>query len=546
MEQKLELTRRQKLAGFVFKSQTKFLRNFWKSDLSKPPSTRQKLFWNDESQRVLLATGRKTSKTLNIEARIIRSGITNRRRDGSVDERMFVTPGDNQMTPVWDRVLTRIHHNPLFYYLEESSQKNEGTINFRTGQKWYFRIEGSSGTDTNMIGLRCAEIVGDEMALGNSVCHRSRLQSALPTCRWMYCGVPNGVRHTPFWTLDQTEKGRRWARHKFSTFVNPLYWDPKEIESLKEDYTEGTQDYITQVMGGWGEEVFSSFPPGSMLVSERLPYRVVKLLSNDIPRELDMLSSVRVDARLNLPRVNAYEYVIGMDYGYLQDPTQIGIAYRTKEEENSWYMLARIRIDGATPNAQARFLQYLAWIIGERKIARIYIDQGNAGIAVATQLLESEFGAWWSKVLGDFAAGEMIEVDVAGKSREELEQEGLIPQEIKKVGRKQHFTQLLQASLLAARADLPGTLARLTLGKDEELVQELIDTRERKTETGRVVYLPRMAAHNQPVDHATDMLRNIIAAIADAMVMGRDNEEDMGEGWTDEPLFGQPITVFPW
>ena len=552
MQPRKTLTRQQKLFAMLCASQVHFMRFFWKDMLSLPPSTRQKTFWSDASERVMLATGRKTGKTIYLEARIVRHAITY--TGEHMSERMVVTPGDNQMTPIQDRLLTRINMNPLFRLLKggpnRNWNKNEGLLTF--GRiKWYFRIDGSSGTDANMVGLRLDEIIGDEMQLTIKVTHRSRQQSALPDCKWLYCGVPNGVRHTPFWEIDQSEAGIDWKHYKFSTYANPLYWDVKRRDQLRQDYTEGSQDYITLVMGGWGEEVFSSFPPGSLAIDELLPYRIAALQASEIPFDLDMTALARISAKIQLPRVDALRYVIGMDYGMLQDPSELGIFYQQRKGDDetdydgntinvTWRMLGRIQIEGASPQAQARVLQCVAWILVERLIAVVCLDQAHAGIAVATELLESEQRAWWANVMIDANSGGTIEVDVAARRREELEEAGgQIVQVIKKVRRKQYATQQLQGALLAAKANLPNAALRLWLGKDDELIQELIDTREKKSEAGNIIYIPRSAAAHRPVDHNTDMLRDGVMAALEAK--NRDESEgdsaDDGTGWTEHPLF---------
>jgi hypothetical protein len=526
MKPKRILTDKQKAFGLLLASQTSFMRVFWKDDLSRPPSTRQKLLWNDYSDRVILATGRKTGKTIMLEARLVRGGITRRQND-ALDERMVVTPGDNQRNPIWTRVTTKIRRNSLFSLILKREHKNEGVLEWHTGVIHYFRIDGADGSDSNMVGLRLSEIIGDEMQLTHAVTHNSRKQSALPGCRWLYCGVPNGVRHTPFWEIDQSAVGRTWSRHKLSSYVNPLFWLATERQRLIEDYGEGTQDYITQVIGGWGEEVFSSFPPGSIAVDERMPYRVVRLRQQDLPGEVDLDALVYMTGRVLIPRVDAERYVVGMDYGQLQDPTQLGIAYQVDTSTIDWKMLMRIQVDGASVPAQSRLLQLIAWILTERLLARVCLDQQHAGLGVAQNLMEGQFGSWWAGTLLDFNANGTELVDPAGAAREDLELDGRIRQEPKKVRRKQYYTQILQSALLAAKTNSTGSKLRLWLGNDADVIQELIDTRERKTEAGNIVYLPRKMATHRPEDHNTDMARAIVAAALAAQDSEMDDTDEI-------------------
>lgn len=535
------LTLRQKMFATVLHRQTAFLRWFWQNEITLPPSTRQKCLWNDESERVLLCTGRKSGKTLYIEGRVIRKSLIYRGK--SLSERMFFTPGDNQINPTRERLITKIQGTPLFRMMLKGYNKNEGTLNWHTRVIWHIRIEGSFGDDRNMVGLRLEEQIGDEMAFSNLVCHRSRMQSALPGCKWLYCGVPNGVRHTPFWALDQSREGKSWSRHKTSTFTNPLYWPEKTRDQLIEDYGRGTQDFITQVMGGWGEEVFSSFPPGALAIDDRLPYRMARIQGHEIPLEIDAVTLARLAAKLRLPRLpEVYQYVIGYDYGYLQDPGELGVAYRLRKEDTVWKMLFRIEILGANPLAQGRLFQFVGWFLGENRIARACLDMSHAGIAVATHLRElPDWGSYWNRKLFDFNANGVVAVDPRGENED---QPPLSREQMKKVRRKVWFTQKLQAALLAARTDMPADVA-LWLGKDPELEQELVDTREKKTEAGNIVYIPRNDGHKRPVDHATDMLRGIVAAALLAQEdtsEGEYDEEWAGAvGFTEHSLFPAPV-----
>lgn len=539
MKAKRVVTENQILFAAMLQDQTLFMRHFWRADLTLPPSTRQKTFWNDESPRKLLCTGRKTAKTLYAEAVQVRYGIDHSAAAGAIEECMVTTPGDHQIAPIWDRVINRIDNNPLFRLFCRAHPKNEGKIEFWTGVIWYYRIDGSSGTDANMIGLRCKYIIGDEQALAVRVCHNSRKQSALPDCKWFYGGVPNGVRHTIFWELDQTRIGGDWSRYKFSTYVNPLYWKAKAFQTLKDDYGEGSQDYTTQVMGGWGEEVFSSFPPGSIAIDERLPYALTKLNNTDLPPDIYPLNRSILYNRLRIPRLNAAQYVIGMDYGFLQDPTEIVVAYREDVGGTTWKTCARIELTGCDPKAQARFLNILAEGLNYGMIGSVCLDQASGGLAVAMDLLnDSIMGQWWTQRLIDYNAGGTIEVDViTPETKAALENEGVVvPMQKKKVRRKQYAMQTLQLALINAKHGLEGNL-KLWLASDAELVQELIDTREKKTEGGYTVYVPRMDSGNRPIDHITDALRTLVLACQNAQVREEMETGDEVE-YVEMDLFG--------
>ena len=97
-----------------------------------------------------------------------------------------------------------------------------------------------------------------------------------------------------------------------------------------------------------------------------------------------------------------------------------------------------------------------------------------------------------------------------------------------KVRRKQYITGELQKALVAAKSGLVDRRS-LFLGKDEDMRQQLMDTREQKMPSGYITYISG-GKHNEPLDHITDALRCITAASAWA----EENEitEETGAGLT--------------
>jgi len=178
------------LFGLMFFDQILFSRWFWKKDLSLPMSIPQKLMYADIAEKRLNCTGRKTAKTILLESRLIRESCIHQGDLQEPDEAMFFTPGQAHMTPVEDRIMSRLQAHPIFSLFRIGYNKNLGTLDLATGLRWYFRIEGTTGRETNMVGPRTIFMFGDELAFGNSACERGRKQTALPGCQWMYCGVP--------------------------------------------------------------------------------------------------------------------------------------------------------------------------------------------------------------------------------------------------------------------------------------------------------------------------------------------------------------------
>ncbi len=66
----------------------------------------------------------------------------------------------------------------------------------------------------------------------------------------------------------------------------------------------------------------------------------------------------------------------------------------------------------------------------------------------------------------------------------------------------------------------------LWLGKDVEVIQDLIGTREQKMASGYVVYMGRSIGKHKMMEHTTDMLRAVVAAALRARDLGESVGED--------------------
>jgi len=497
------------LFGLLLRHQIQFARFFWRVELSLPLSFEQRLMYGDESGRILYCTGRKTAKTIRLESKIIQISLLHQAGGA---EAIFFTPGQVHMTPVRDRITTRLNKNPLFRAILVNFNKNEGTLDFASGLRWFFAIEGSSGTEKNMVGFRCLYIIGDELAFGNQRCHDGRLQSALPGCEWVYAGVPHGVRDSPFYRLDQTGEGVGWSRHKVDTYANPLYQTEEARAQLIKDYGgENTQQYITQVLGEWGEEVFSSFPPGSIAIKPGLPYTYQEFTGKQLER---FIKADNLNSYVRLPRVDASRYIISVDHGFSPDPSTVGVFYEAKEKE--WYQLARFKLLRVTDIHQAKFLNFLNVGLLDKKVDVICTDENSLLDQLRDVDDPSSLGHkddYVSKCLLA-QAGSTIEVGVneAGDP-------------IKK-RLKRWMMEELRKAMTYANLDLPYDY-HVWLAQDDEVEQELRGTTERTTPAGRVVYMPERRGE----EHNAEMLRHLIWALHHITEPRYQEESLEGLGW---------------
>lgn len=517
---------------------------FWPDDLTMKGeelphlSLEQLLMFSDQSDKVLFCTGRKISKSLVVECQILRQAITEEIKPGQTVEGLITTPRESQMDVLYGRIIKKFHQDPLIDALilkEMGGDKPE--THFRNGFKWFWRIEGLGGTDTNMIGIRARRILGDEQQLGNWICHDSRKMSALPDCTFLYAGVPNGVRGTPFYALDQTNQGSEWSRHKYPTFINPLYYGDEEKRKLAKDFDgENSFAYLTQVLGEWGDETISSFPPGTIAVKRDLPPYIHEYRGDQItPYALsDTLGTV-----IRVNRIHCYQYAMGIDYGATSDPSVIILASRGNQEA-PWLEQIRITLAGVPIPHQTSVVHYLVNFVMEGTCIGISTDS----IPLADELVRKFSGTLLaSRIFNANPGSATLLMNDDGSPK--IDERG----KPVKMRNKQYMTELLRRMMLCANMNLDGI--KLWLGDDAELVEELAGTTERKTEAGFTVYYsPKRgnAWNNDPhlqSDHNRDALTYLAHAISTGILMSGDNYSEMALlescGWA-----GITDQVNPW
>jgi hypothetical protein len=503
--------------GLVLLDPLLIIVRYWEGDITMDDGTQdisieQRLMFCDESDYVLLCTGRKIAKTLGLERDIIQIGLTHRQR-GTLDEALFFTPAQAHMNPVRDRIYSKIQREPLFMEMIERNigsghammSKGEGILQFKTGLKWHFRIEGTSGSDVNMVGLRARYIVGDECAFSNEACHKSRINTALPGCKWKYCGVPNGVRGTPFWRLDQTQEGNHWSRHKYPQFVNPLYGSESAKQTLIRDHGGAhTHSYITQVLGQWGDAVMSSFPPGTISTYNDRRYFLYEWggeMGKAKTRRTEMLSYVYD----HLGEARDKRCIVGWDYGVSPDPAAFSVFF--EEEIGKWYLRIMVIMRQVTSPHQINFINELADYFN---LAFICTDE-----AIMVQQLE-QYERWqpfdevtytgniqWANLNGRIDLLDSRGVVV-------LDETGTPVKEY----RKKWATDELRSSMVHAIEGLEYPYCTYLPEEDDYLLDELIGTTEKRSTGGYVQYLTakRTEGSQSPDDHRTDSLRYFMLA----------------------------------
>ena len=546
--------------GILMRDPMLFPLFFWKADLTIPHtradlpkewrgkqviSKEQKLMFCDASERVLFCTARKIAKTLMIERDVIQYGMLADRRDGGLDEAMFFTPRDAHIAPVRARIFSKLDGIRLFKLFTKAKSRSDGgagTILFRGGLKWHLRIEGVSGSDTNMAGLRAKFMLGDELAFGNMICHNSRGQTALPEAKWKYCGVPNGVRGSPFYRLDQTSLGRTWSRHKYPSSANPLYKSKEAWADLLEFYGGvNTQGFITQALGEWGSEVFSSFPPGTIAMKD-LPFLYIELTNKEVGGVID---DILLGRFIHLPHTvsptGIHQAALGWDYGFSPDPCVMTVFYRTSADDDNWYELLRLRMMRVPRPTQARIVKFLNERLLHNKLLSIVTDDSGC-----VQILQAD-PVFENRVHWANSSGTHPVLDQFGEPM--LDESG----KIITLRRKEWANEEFKKAMMYGPIKVPNPFYIWLSEKDESLIDELAGTIERYRPSGYIEFLApgKTPGSNSPDDHATDSAR--YGAMAIHYVIEYKDVDDLSWeayaaalGWTgDENSWKAPWDVEP-
>jgi hypothetical protein len=518
LQSKFDFDSEELALGLCFFDSILLAYTFWDSDLTVKGaefprlSIEQLLMYTDQSQRILYCTGRKIGKSLVEESQILRKAISSDITPGQTIEGLITTPGSNQMELVHKRFIQKIIYDPLLSTLIATRTSGENpTVRFRNGFIWHFRLEGMSGDDRNMIGIRAQHIIGDEQQLSNWACFDSRKMTSLPDCTFMYAGVPDGRRGSPFYALDQTSLGKVWSRHKYSSFVNPINQTEEGKRKIAEDFgSEGSFSYQTLVLGKWGSETISSFPPGTIAFRPTNKVIIKEFRGEQVEPYVDNLGIV-----LQVPARHCHSWACGIDFGSTSDPTVMLFFVRT-QGDGDWMEWLKITLNGVNHLVQASVFKYLA--------DNCLIGKFIGASTDSQQLLESlqhELPDRSSTLWNAQPAGTTVLLEADGRIKTDPQGKPL------KMRNKQFIHELLRKYMLNALMSLEGT--KIWVGDDNSLVEELASTTERKTEAGFVQYYsPKgTSLHVNKVTEQGDHQRDALTFLVYALYLGlmQDNSQ---------------------
>lgn len=506
--------------GMILLDQLLFGQFFFKSDLSMEMTIPQKAMFCDNSKRILLCTSRNVGKTISLRARILRDLVTYlpsqlEEKLDKKEEILIVTPAQVHLTPLIERLYMDIDQQPFAKSLVIDRRRGDSpSLSTKTGLTIYGRIEGIAGDDRNMQGIHPRLVFSDETQYSNSLNHRSRLAGAMPDCKWVYAGVPNGVRSTPFYRLDTTKEGaRNWSRHKFSMLTgNPRFLvDRKYRKEIEREYGgKDAPEYITQIKGEWGDEAAGSFPSGVVKWGTHNVY----ISKNTYMTLQEHFANNTLPAAIRVPQAQCYRAVIGADYGLSPDPATLTIAVQY-EEKAPWQTYARISLYQVPVDKQIMVLKYLWTSVLNYRCTMVSVDSPE----FYQMLLSDDNRYLFEGHCKETKQGASTEVDIVTNRVITPETEHYVDVEqhrkdkkVIKMGRKHFLTHMWKAymsnSILEAKTE-----PRFEMGYDAELESEMLATVEQRTEYHVVYSVPKINKVAQ--DQICDSIRAVIDCIVE-------------------------------
>lgn len=524
---------------------------FLGGDLSIEPTDDQKLMFLDDSQQVLMCTSRNVGKTTGLRIRILRIMCTYLPPDPdgtSAEEILVFTPAQSHLKLLVNRLFLDISGELAFRSLVVTQRAGDDAyILTSTRLEIHFRIEGQSGTDINMAGIHPFLIIGDEMAWGNDFCHSSRMAGATQRTKWVYAGVPNSIRGL-FYRLDMTDEGSDWSRHKCSMLdANPAVDGSGAYrKKLAKMYGgEHSPDFVTQVLGQWGDEAMTSFPPGSVSWDNNVVYFTKVFRGPQIKEMLE--SSTSLSASIGIPAVRCYRAVLGVDYGNSPDPATILCAIQ-HEKGGPWYTYFRVSLFAVPSSHIIDVMKYLIQNTLGNKVVMISTDS----IPFFHEMTVNTSNAYlFQHITKLTVAGGTVEIDRtldiilddSNRKRWDVEQHRKEGNVIKE-RRKYWLTEMFRRYMFNRINQADGI--QLVLGYDNELESELMQTVERRGENGYVTYtVPRhninrgMGKRAYTPDQITDAAR----AMVDCIMSLGESEKDSGEANASELVAAMGMTT---
>lgn len=271
-------------------------------------------------------------------------------------ESVLVTPNQAQMTPLLNKLILRFTASRFLRdFLKNNINRSEGVMKFPIRNKpmiFNFRIAGSRG-ENNMVGLHVPRIRGDEMQLFPMNAF-TQLQPAYnqwePKRQQLHAGVPNGLRNSVLYVLDQQTP--KYKKYRIPSHNNPFYTKEDDNDNIRRYGGENDDRYQQLVLGRHGAAAFQVIPRETISV-ETFAFYNYRYTSSQV------LKGVKYDEVLQRPDLpDAVESVIlAVDPGFV-DPTLIQVI--GMDSKGIWRVYSRYRLTRIDFSEQEKIIDWLA------------------------------------------------------------------------------------------------------------------------------------------------------------------------------------------
>lgn len=357
-------------------------------------------------------------------------------------DQLFVTANVAQMTPVLDRVTSRLMNGEFYRSLRVDPNRSKGTIDVFSDRTYrlYARIAGKTG-ESNLVGLHVTRIFVDEAQL----LPKRAYQQMLPTLNtWqqqkqiIMFGVPNGLtRGNVLWEADNLIKS--YKKYRIPAHENPFFSRRDNEEALLQFGGEKGDDYVNLVLGRHGTPTSMPLPRES-IVRETYDFFSYRFSGNDKNAGYTYRSLIKTPTLDK--RYFSEGLVFAIDSGFVQS-TVINII--GCDNKLIWRTLMRVTLTRINFPEQAEIISMLYNAYQPNKII---FDFGSGGGGLATsQILQEKYGlmnvdgVFFNRAIEigtdvqgrpitqqfkEFAAGVFIRMVLAGELRfSELDIEGV-------------------------------------------------------------------------------------------------------------------------
>lgn len=203
------------------------------------------------------------------------------------------------------------------------------------------------------------------------------LNSWEPKVQQVWCGVPNSLRNSVLYTLDQ--KSPRYKKYRIPSHNNPYYTREMDNEYILQYGGEQDDRYQNLVLGRHGAASFQVIPRES-ITTETYPFYSLRYSSQQV------LKGIKFDDHLQRPNIpNCDRVILAIDPGFT-DPCVIQVI---GQRDGIWRTYIRYTLTRIETPIQEKVIDWLSVFYKVNNIA-IDIGAGGQGASIVSHMTHDE------------------------------------------------------------------------------------------------------------------------------------------------------------